>query len=114
MQGKYIFLICFVALDVMVLSVYLGIFIHRRQEGRPLPAAIWASYPLLIGFLLLVPLVIIFENIMVIVLLSLLIVAGYIALLFFPAYPRGPRGWPSWSKRKVDPFSTDDEEKLPF
>jgi uncharacterized membrane protein YfcA len=115
MQGKYIFLICFVSVDVVLLSAYLGIYLHRRQEGRRLPGVIWASYPLLIGFLVLVPVVIIFEDTMVTVILSIFIIAGYITLLFFPASPRGPRGWPSWGKRSVDPFSMDDEEeKLPF
>jgi predicted membrane metal-binding protein len=120
MTGKYVFLICFLAVDVLVLVFYLAIYVQGRRDSKTLHPAIWASCPLLIAFLVLVPLVIVFENIMVTVILSSLIIAGYIFMLTNRSfrrygYGRPPyRGWSRYSKKADSFFSQDEEDKLPF
>jgi hypothetical protein len=117
MRGKYIFLILFVSIDIAILSACLVTYMRRRKSGRPLPSAIWASYPLLIALLVLVPLVIVFEDVFVAVIFTALAVALFILIdvtrgyhLF--AYPRGKR---FRENQKTDPFRVDDEEDgLPY
>jgi len=117
MSGKFIFLIVFVCIDIAVLSAYLFVYLRRRDAGRPFPSAMWASYPLLIALLVLVPLVIVFENVMVMVILTALVITLYFLAIATRlhhrfAYPRGKR---FRTYRRDYSFQDEDEEgKLPY
>jgi len=117
MRGKFIFLILFVCIDIAVLSAYLLVYLSRRESGRPFPPAMWASYPLLIVLLVLVPLVIVFEDVFVMIIFTVLAVALYILMILARGYHRFayPRGKRFRGERRDYSFKDeDDEERLPF
>ncbi|MBN2025922.1 MAG: hypothetical protein JW854_04110 [Actinobacteria bacterium] len=117
MSGKYVFLVAFVCIDIAVLTVYLVLYLSRRGSSRPFPPVMWASYPLLIVLLVLVPLVIVFEDVLVAIILTATASALYVLALTARgylgfAYPRGKRF--RAGRHDYSFHDGDGEEKLPY
>jgi cobalamin synthase len=116
MEGKYIFLICFVAMDVAALIAYLFVYLNNRDSGRPFAPTMKASYPLLIVLLILVPAIIVFEHFFKVLSVVLLFLA-FIAFLFLTRITRiSARGESlNGDDSRLKSFhDMEEDEQLPF